>query len=292
MKLALYAKTFHQPQHLEAFVKVATAAKALGCRLFAPGSMEQGLAAMTRYGLDFDLFDHADAEHKPFDMLLSVGGDGTILDTVSLLRDSGIPVLGINTGRLGFLAALGDEDVLSSLEGLMKGNYSIDERVLLQCESSEPLFDYNVGLNDFVLHKRESSSMIVINAYLNGEFMNTYWADGLIISTPTGSTGYSLACGGPIIFPRSGNFVITPIAPHNLNVRPVVVRDEYVISFELEGRASSYMASLDARSIAIPPGMQIAIRKADYRFRLVRPEGHNFLDTLRSKLSWGLDRRN
>jgi NAD+ kinase len=198
----------------------------------------------------------------------------------------------VNTGRLGFLAALSSEGIHTALEALLKGNYTIDERVLLQCESSEPLFDYNVALNDFVLHKRESSSMIVVHAYLNGEFMNTYWADGLIISTPTGSTGYSLACGGPIIFPRSGNFVITPIAPHNLNVRPIVVRDEFVISFELEGRASSYMASLDSRSTTVPPYMQIAVRRADHKFRLVRPEGHNFLDNLRNKLSWGLDRRN
>lgn len=292
MKLALYAKSLNEPHHLEAFIQVASAARDLGLSLCAPVAMESSLAAMNRYDLKFELFSHASREHRAFDMLLGIGGDGTILDAVNLVRDSEIPVLGINTGRLGFLAALGPHSISTGLKELLQGRYTIDERVLLECESSVPLFDYNVALNDFVLHKRESSSMIVIHAYLNGEFMNTYWADGLIVSTPTGSTGYSLACGGPIIFPRSGVFAITPIAPHNLNVRPVVVRDEFVISFELEGRANSYMASLDSRSTTVPPYVQIAIRKADYRLKLVRPEGHNFLDTLRNKLSWGLDRRN
>jgi NAD+ kinase len=180
----------------------------------------------------------------------------------------------------------------SAIEDIEKGNFTIESRSLLHLESSVSMFDYNFALNDFVIHKKETSSMIVVHAYLNGEFLNSYWSDGLIISTPTGSTGYSLSCGGPIIFPKSDSFVITPIAPHNLNVRPVVVPDDVVISFEIEGRASSYLASLDARSHSISGEVNMAVRKADHQLKLMRLSNIQFLDTLRNKLHWGFDRRN
>ncbi|MFM2204188.1 MAG: hypothetical protein RLZZ605_1152, partial [Bacteroidota bacterium] len=171
------------------------------------------------------------------DMLISLGGDGTMLDTVSFIGDSNIPLIGINLGRLGFLAAISENEAADAIESLVRGSYTIEKRSLLHLESSMPIFeDAPFALNEFTIHRKDSSSMIKIHTYLNGEFLNTYWADGLIVATPTGSTGYSLSCGGPVVFPQTSSFVITPVAPHNLSTRPIVVPDDNVISFELEGR--------------------------------------------------------
>ena len=176
---------------------------------------------------------------------------------------------------------------------MAQGHYSLDTRALLRLETSNSIFEStNYALNEFTLHKKDSSSMITIHAYLNGEYLNSYWADGLIIATPTGSTGYSLSCGGPIIVPRSGNFVITPIAPHNLNVRPIIVSDESVISLEVEGRGRHFLANLDSRSVTIDSSVQLAVRKETFSINLLRLNNENFLSTLRGKLMWGLDSRN
>ena len=194
---------------------------------------------------------------------------------------------------LDFLSSISKENLEQAVVSLKKGHFSLDARTMLRLESNHPLFeDENIALNDFTLHKMESSSMITIHAYLNGEYLNSYWADGIIVSTPTGSTGYSLSCGGPIIVPQSESFVITPIAPHNLNVRPIVVSDKNVISLEVEGRSQHYMATLDSRSATIEPGFQLALRKETYCINLIRLNNENFLNTLRSKLNWGLDKRN
>ncbi|MBP6334096.1 MAG: NAD kinase [Bacteroidia bacterium] len=235
---------------------------------------------------------HAELKGKT-DFLLSIGGDGTLLDTVLLVKDSGIPIAGINAGRLGFLSSISEETLTFALESLAKGHYSIDARTILKLESNHPLFEEdNIALNEFTIHKKETSSMITIHAYLNGEYLNSYWADGIMISTATGSTGYSLSCGGPIIVPQSESFVITPIAPHNLNVRPIVVSDKNVISLEVEGRSQRFMATLDSRSATIDSGYQLAIRKENYSINLIRLSNENFLNTLRKKLNWGLDTRN
>ena len=227
------------------------------------------------------------------DFLFSIGGDGTLLDTISLVQDSGIPVLGINTGRLGFLSSISKDNYETAIESLVQGHFSLDKRALLRLETSKSLFgDVNYALNELTIHKKDSSSMITINTYLNGEYLNSYWADGLIISTPTGSTGYSLSCGGPIIVPQSENFVITPIAPHNLNVRPVVVSDKNVISLEVEGRSQHFLVTLDARSVTIDSSMKLAVKKENFSINLVRLNSENFLSTLRNKLMWGLDKRN
>jgi NAD+ kinase len=227
------------------------------------------------------------------DFLCSIGGDGTILDTLTIVQDTGIPVLGINVGRLGFLSSVAAEEVPGAIESLEKGHYSLDKRSLLRLESNRTLFgDVNYALNELTIHKKDSSSMITINTFLNGEYLNSYWADGLIIATPTGSTGYSLSCGGPIIAPYSGNFVITPIAPHNLNVRPIVVSDKNVISLEVEGRSQYFLASLDSRSVTIDSTIELAVRRQDFTMNLVRFDQDNFLGTLRRKLNWGLDTRN
>jgi NAD+ kinase len=227
------------------------------------------------------------------DFLFSIGGDGTLLDTVFLVKDSNIPIVGINAGRLGFLSSISRDTLEIAISSLSKGHYSLDARTLLRLESNHPIFEgANIALNEFTIHKKETSSMITIHTYLNGEYLNSYWADGIMIATPTGSTGYSLSCGGPIIVPQSETFVITPIAPHNLNVRPIVVSDKNVISLEVEGRSQHFMATLDSRSVTIDSGFQLAVRKENYTVNLVRLNNEDFLITLRNKLNWGLDTRN
>lgn len=227
------------------------------------------------------------------DMLFSLGGDGTLLDTVGYVGSTNIPLIGVNLGRLGFLAAIPQEEVDSAILSLVRGSYTIEKRTLLHLDSSIPLFDdAPFALNEFTLHRKDSSSMIKIHTYLNGEFLNTYWADGLIVATPTGSTGYSLSCGGPVVFPQTSSFVITPVAPHNLNTRPIVVPDDNVISFEVEGRADQFLCTLDSRTESITSQVQLAVKKENFTISLVRPDEHNFLKTIRQKLYWGIDRRN
>jgi NAD+ kinase len=227
------------------------------------------------------------------DMLFSLGGDGTMLDTVIFVGNSNIPLIGINLGRLGFLAAIPEEEVEAAIFSLARGSYTLEKRTLIHLDSSIPLFDgAPYALNEFTIHRKDSSSMIKIHTYLNGEFLNTYWADGLIVATPTGSTGYSLSCGGPVIFPQTSSFAITPVAPHNLNTRPIVVPDDNVISFEVEGRTEQFLCTLDSRTEIITSSVQIAVKKESFTVSLVRPDEHNFLKTIRQKLYWGIDRRN
>ncbi len=234
-----------------------------------------------------------DLKDKPIDYLISIGGDGTLLDTISAVKDSGIPILGINTGRLGFLSSISKDDVDQSIDAILNGNYKVDKRTLLSLETSGHLFgEGNFALNELTVHKKDSSSMITIHTYINDDYLNSYWADGLIVATPTGSTAYSLSCGGPIIVPGSENFVITPIAPHNLNVRPVVVHDSSIIRLQVEGREENYLASLDSRSAVIDSSTELIIKKASFEINLIQLENQNFLNTIRNKMMWGLDRRN
>jgi len=227
------------------------------------------------------------------DCMISVGGDGTLLDTITYIRNSGIPIVGINVGRLGFLANTGRDDIEATVKAITNKAYTIDYRTLIHVDSNMPIFgEVNYGLNEFSIHKKDSSSMITIHTYINGELLNSYWADGLIIATPTGSTGYNLSCGGPIIFPSSENFVITPIAPHNLNVRPIIVSDQSILSFEIEGRNESFLCTLDSRYEAIDNSYQLAVRKENFKVGLLRINDINFLETLRTKLMWGADKRN
>jgi NAD+ kinase len=239
------------------------------------------------------LFHSSTQLDDSYECMISLGGDGTLLDTVTLVRDKKIPLLGINFGRLGFLASIGREELQTAVAALVDHTFVKDERTLIHLDSNTPLFgETPYGLNEFALHKLDTSSMIKIHAYLNGEFLNTYWADGLIVSTPTGSTGYSLSCNGPVVFPESGSFVITPVAPHNLNVRPIVVPDNNIISFEIEGRTDSFLCTLDSRKEIVKKDIQIAVKKENFKINLLRLNENNFLQTLRNKLSWGLDRRN
>ncbi len=292
MKIGIYAKSVRDNKHEIGFSMLCNALAEQGHEIFCTQSLVDYIHIHLSPNFPVKAFDFVDAKDPWLDALICVGGDGTLLETLSLVRDSNVPVLGLNTGRLGFLAGMSVDGIGKAIGDIQKGNFTIESRSLLHLETSVPVFDYNFGLNDFVIHKKETSSMIVVHTYLNGEFLNSYWSDGLIVSTPTGSTGYSLSCGGPIIFPKSDTFAITPIAPHNLNVRPVVVSDNVVISFEIEGRASSYLTSLDARSNAIAGNVQMAVRKADHALQLIRLPEDNYMDTLRNKLNWGFDRRN
>lgn len=236
---------------------------------------------------------HHHQEVKNFDMLLAAGGDGTILDTLQLVQDSGIPVGGINMGRLGFLADIHKEEIAVLVKSIVQNTYSIEKRTLIYIESNKETFgEINFGLNEFTIHKKDSASMIIIHVYLNGEFLNSFWADGLIIATPTGSTAYSLSCGGPIIFPTADSFVITPVAPHNLNARPMIIPDNTVLSFEVESRSDSFLTSLDSRFISLDNSYQLAVKKAPFSFNLVRLPNSTYLKTLREKLRWGEDTRN
>ena len=230
---------------------------------------------------------------KDTDFLISIGGDGTILDTITSVRDSNIPILGINTGRLGFLANNTQEDIEDAVINLMDGNFIIDKRTLINLNYTDNHFENdNFALNELTVHKNDSSSMMNIHAYVNGDFLNSYWADGLIIATPTGSTAYSLSCGGPILTPGSDNFVITPIAPHNLNLRPFVVKDDVIITLKLEGRSNEFLATLDSRSVTIDRDTLLEIKRADFNINLVQFENQNFFSTIRNKLMWGKDARN
>jgi len=290
MKAGVFAKSLIDPKHRHAMTELLEVLKKRGHDIYCTPSLEDFIH-MNLEGISPRVFDNFSKGDNEIDFLCSVGGDGTILETVSIVRDSGIPILAINTGRLGFLAGIGSSEIEEAIMAIEAGQYFLEARSILNLETSSDVFDFNYALNDFVIHKKETSSMIVVHTYLNGEFLNSYWSDGLIVSTPTGSTGYSLSCGGPIISPKSDSFVITPIAPHNLNVRPIVISDDVVISFEIEGRASSYLASLDSRSQSITNDVHMAVRKADFYLNIIRMNDENFLNTLRNKLNWGYDKR-
>lgn len=229
------------------------------------------------------------------DVLFSIGGDGTLLNTITLVKDSGIPILGINTGRLGFLTDISKTDFSAHLlHQLQQGNYTIDKRSVLRLESNHPhLFaDAPFALNEFTIHKLDTSAMITVHTFVDGYFLNSYWADGIIVATPTGSTAYSLSCGGPIIYPNSQTFVITPVAPHNLNVRPIVIPDDKTISFKIEGRSDSFLCTLDSRNETINNHYHLSVKKEKFMLHLVRISGGDFFSTIRNKLLWGLDSRN
>jgi NAD+ kinase len=242
---------------------------------------------------DVEVFQSSISLTNEIQAIISLGGDGTLLDTVTLVRSHNVPVMGINFGRLGFLASIGRNEVKAAIKALVNHSFVVDKRSLIHLDSNFSLFgEVPYGLNEFAIHKQDIAPMIKIHTYLNGEFLNTYWADGLIVATPTGSTGYSLSCNGPIVFPESGNFVITPVAPHNLNVRPIVVPDDNVISFEIESRSEQAICALDSRRELVSKDVQLAVRKESFMLSLIRLNENNFLQTLRNKLTWGLDKRN
>lgn len=226
------------------------------------------------------------------DVLFSIGGDGTLLKAVTFVRESNIPIIGINTGRLGFISSVSAGQIDDAVNDILKNNYNISERTLLELNTKNQLFkDKNFALNEVAISKKDTSSMVKIDAYVDDEFLNTYWADGLVVSTPTGSTGYSLSCGGPIIMPGTNNIIITPNAPHNLNVRPIVINDRSFIKLKVEDRDQLALVSLDSRSRAFDSDTELIIKKADFKIKLIQPQNNSFTATIRNKLMWGLDKR-
>ncbi len=237
--------------------------------------------------------DHRDFKVHKIDFVVVLGGDGTMLSAVTLVRSSDVPMLGINLGRMGFLNNIEKANIADAVRKLKNGMYQLEERSTLFLESTPALFgDVNFALNDCTILKRDTSSMITVHTYINGDFLNSYWADGIVLATPTGSTGYSLSCGGPVVMPNSANFVLTPVAPHNLNVRPIVLSDDSVVSFEIEGRGENFICTMDSRFELIGTHHQLAVRKNDFTVKLVQLQDETFLKTIRGKLAWGSDIRN
>lgn len=229
---------------------------------------------------------------KDLDLFFSFGGDGTILSAVTLVQDLGVPIVGVNTGRLGYLAGISKQDFLSNIDTILSRNYQISPRSLLEVEVTDWQTDCPFALNELSVLRKETTSMITVDSYINGQFVNTFWADGLIVATPTGSTGYSLSCNGPIISPETNNLVITPIAPHNLNVRPLVIPDSEEIQLKVRSRVPEFSMSLDARLNSLNVAQEITVRKADFKINIVQLKNTTYLETLRKKLNWGSDLRN
>lgn len=227
------------------------------------------------------------------DCALSIGGDGTFIKTVSYVRDSNVPLIGINLGRLGFLANINRHQIIQSFEWMQNKKYTCQERTLISVDTEDQLFgDENFALNEVSLHRKDTASMITVHTELNDEYLNAYWADGLIVSTPSGSTAYSLSCGGPIVIPSCQVHVLTPIAAHNLNVRPMVVPNDLPIKLKINGRARKYLVSLDSNTKSIKNGQELIVKKAPFTIKTIEFENSTFLETIRNKMLWGLDKRN
>lgn len=291
MRIAIYGRSVVQEQQdhllklLEAFAKAQ--AEVMVYKPIHDALQDAG------HNSPFPVFSDQTDLDPGLDFFVTIGGDGTLLDAVSWVRDRGIPVLGINFGRLGFLTSVVPSKVKEAVDQLLRGNYTIEKRSMVRLESDPGLFNgVNFALNEFALHKKDIASMIKIKVYINGEQLNSYYADGLVVATPTGSTGYSISCGGPIILPDSQTLVVTPVAPHNLNVRPVVVPDDAALSFEIEGMGNQFLASLDSRMETIDSHIKLVVRRNPFDFLLVRLNENTHLRTLRSKLLWGVDKRN
>ena len=291
-QIAVYAKKIFK-QDLSVFENLLKGIVELGWKPVLEHELALQLHTKFQWPLTYQTFTtHLDLK-SGFDLMISLGGDGTFLKAVSFIRDSGVPILGINTGRLGFLSNLSKSQIAQTLQRFNDGQYEFQKRSLLRVQTDNDLFaDENFALNELTLQKKDTSSMIKVQAYLGDKFLNTYWADGLIVATPTGSTAYSLSCGGPIITPGCQVHILTPIAPHNLNVRPVVVPDHMPISLQVEGRDRTYLLSLDGHSQHIKQGEKVIITKAEFMINVVKFEDNNFLDTIRNKMFWGSDTRN
>ncbi len=292
MKIALFGKTINNDcqNYVEQLLEILKQS-GIAINIFEPFykkniSQFQNIQTYTLFNSHQELINNTD-------FVISLGGDGTMLDTISLIRDSGIPVMGINLGRLGFLASISKEKIIPAIESIKKGDYSIEKRTLVRVDTdNHPFGDVNYALNEMTVYKKNPMSMITIKVYINDEYLNSYWCDGLIIATPTGSTAYSLSCGGPIITPDSQTFIITPIATHNLTVRPIVIPDSSNIRIKVESRENNYFASLDSRSFEINSSKELLIRKENFQINLLKMKNQNFFSTIRQKLLWGNDTRN
>jgi len=293
MKIAIYGQS---PDKISKniFLELLNISKNEGIILFIEEKYNTILLKKSKISHNHKLFSSHNDLDSSIDLMITIGGDGTLLRSITFVRDLGIPIIGINTGRLGFLATLNQEILNVELKKILKAEFDVEERSLLEVSigNNQNFSDFNFALNEVSVGRKNTTSMIEIKTILDGEYLNTYWADGLIVSTPTGSTGYSLSCGGPIMTPSSQTFSITPIAPHNLNARPLVISDEIKIELSVEGREKSHLLSLDSRINSLNNNVTIKIKKANYSIKLASFRNNSFYKTLRSKLLWGEDRRN
>lgn len=293
MNVGIYGKKFSF--ELSSFVQLLISNLELRkCNLFIYEKYYLHIKDFVKLPKNIVIFNEYDDIKGKLDYLFSVGGDGTLLDSVTIIQDSNIPVVGINTGRLGFLSSIAKENIVSAINDLFEKKYSIDERTLIKIETDDEAYfkSMNYAMNEVSILKRKSSSMITVRVSINDVYLNTYWADGLLIATPTGSTGYSLSCGGPIVAPNSENFIITPVASHNLTVRPIVIPDKCEIAFNVEGRNMNYFIGLDSRMRKFDKSILFKVKKEDFKINLVKLQNETFFSTIRNKLMWGKDKRN
>jgi NAD+ kinase len=292
MKIAVYGRQFNDQAVLPHIQQVFDNLTQHGAEIYVHHQLHNYLKDSINT-VQYKVLEQIDKIKGFIDLFLTLGGDGTLLDMVSVIRDSGIPIIGINFGRLGFLASINKSDIAAAIHAVVNKQFTLDSRELLSISSELEIFgDDNFALNDITIHKRDDAAMITTHVFLEEEFLNSYWGDGIIISTSTGSTAYSLSCGGPIIFPQSNSIVLTPVSPHNLNVRPIVLPDSSTLSFEVECRSSNYLVSCDSRTAVIDKTMRFKVNKAGFRLNLIRLNNESYLSTLRNKLLWGLDARN
>lgn len=292
MKIAIYGQNYVKHTTQVAVETLVNTLKSKNTTIFIEKAFKTTLPQKIQNDSALHEFKILD---KSFDLLVSVGGDGTILRAITFVKELGIPIVGINTGRLGFLATIQNEEIEKALKQIVDGKFNISQRSLLSVESqpkNDALKHLNFALNEVTISRKNTTSMITVETHLDDEYLTSYWADGLILSTPTGSTGYSLSCGGPVITPQAKSFVLTPIAPHNLNARPLVIPDKTKISLKVNGREDQFLMSLDSRIITLPNTSTVVIKKADFKIKMVELLKESFLDTLRKKLLWGEDRRN
>ncbi len=291
MKVAIYSQ-YYKNKSLESFNILLDVLLDKKLAVFIEDNFLQNLNPVIKDNLAIQSFSELDAT---FDLLISIGGDGTILRAITYLKDLDIPIVGINTGRLGFLATIQHDDIEKAIQQIIDKKYTLSKRTLLSIETSpvnNDIVDLNFALNEIAVSRKNTTSMITVETYLNDEFLTSYWSDGLIISTPTGSTGYSLSCGGPVITPDTTSFVLTPIAPHNLSARPLVIEDSTTIQLKVSGREDNYLVSLDSRIATLSNETIITLKKADFTINMIELNDESFLDTLRKKLLWGEDKRN
>ena len=292
MRVAIYGKKVTK-QTIPVFTDVFNFIEQLGWSIVLEKELKDTLLAKTDIDKNYDTFTtHLDF-YSGIDLTISLGGDGTFIKTVSYIRNSGVPIMGINTGRMGFLSNISKDQIEDTLTKVKNKEFEFQKRSLLRVYTEEDLFgEDNFALNELTVHKKDTSSMITVHASLDNKYLNSYWADGLIVATPTGSTAYSLSCGGPIITPGCQVHILTPIAPHNLNVRPMVVPDHLPIELSVEGRDRKSLLSLDGNSKSIKQGEKVIVKKAEFMINVIRFENNNFLDTIRNKMLWGIDVRN
>ncbi len=293
MKVAIYGQSY-QDNALEYVFELLEELNKVDAEIAVEEEFHQ-LFARTRPHSSFPTFTHTSGLDASFDLFVSFGGDGTILRAVTFVGNLGIPIVGVNTGRLGFLSTYKKEEVRNMVQEFVTGAYTVVERSLISIKSDLDIPEFgalNFALNEVTVSRKDTTSMITVETHLNDEYLTSYWADGLIVATPTGSTGYSLSCGGPVITPTAQSLVITPIAPHNLNARPLVISDDTIIRLKVSGREEQHMLSLDSRLASIKNGKEIVIKKADFTIKMIEYASESFLKTIRNKLLWGHDKRN